>query len=285
MAKKSTIQTLTTLLVLTTPTASFSPIQPLKHASTDKTSTSLHIFGEAFNKAFEEEGPLGKGITVGKLQIALSLSSSERSSPTSILRLLEDSARDGSITEEYDDESYDYGGDSHLSQMCHATCLALMRKSDDWVGACSESRWFKSEEGGKAESLYNQWADREAAKFEKTKQLSMLHESVGDEYVNELRQSVKKEYIPDEDSSTEESRPTIAVISLIIEIQGDSTLFSRAGFSISETKDCLSSIMSDCRVMNGDCLNAVEVFWTPSDNNEVLTERDTVLDFPELISF
>jgi uncharacterized membrane protein len=83
------------------------------------------------------------------------------------LRLLEDSARDGSITEEYDDESYDYGGDSHLSQMCHATCLALMRKSDDWVGACSESRWFKSEEGGKAESLYNQWADREAAKFEK----------------------------------------------------------------------------------------------------------------------
>jgi len=70
-----------------------------------------------------------------------------------------------------------------------------------------------------------------------------------------------------------------------MEIQGDSTLFSRAGYSISETKDVLSSIMADCRVDNGDCLNAVEVFWTPSDVNEVLTERDTVLDFPELISF
>ena len=43
--------------------------------------------------------------------------------------------------------------------------------------------------------------------------------------------------------------------------------------------------MADCRIDYGDCLNAVEVFWTPSDANEVLTERDTVLDFPELISF
>lgn len=25
----------------------------------------------------------------------------------------------------------------------------------------------------------------------------------------------------------------------------------------------------------GDCLNAVEVFWTPSEPSEVLTERDS----------
>jgi hypothetical protein len=167
MPKRQTVQTLTTLLALATPTASFTPIQAVNHVTLERTPTSLHIFGEAFDKAFEEEGPLGKGITVGKLQIALSLSASERTSPTSILRLLEDSARDDAITEDYDDESYDYAGDSHLSQMCHATCLALMRKSDDWVGACGESKWFKNEDGGKAESLYNQWADREAAKFEK----------------------------------------------------------------------------------------------------------------------
>jgi len=51
--------------------------------------------------------------------------------------------------------------------MCHATCLGLLRKSDDWIGACSDSKWFKGDDGSKAESLYNQWADREAAKFEK----------------------------------------------------------------------------------------------------------------------
>jgi hypothetical protein len=147
------------------------PIHPFTFTSIQPHRTSaLHIFGdarEAFDKAFEEEGPLGKGITVGKLQIALSLSAAERTSKSSILRLLEDSARDDDIEEGYDDPSYDYGGDSHLSQMCHATCLALLRKSDDWVGACSEFKWFKGEDGGKAESLYNQWADREAAKFEK----------------------------------------------------------------------------------------------------------------------
>ncbi|KAL7502121.1 hypothetical protein ACHAWX_000463, partial [Stephanocyclus meneghinianus] len=211
-------------------------------------------------KAFEEEGPLGKGITVGKIQIALSLSGPERTSKDSILSLLENSARNSEDTLGYDDDYEDGYGDSHLSQMCHKTCLALMRKSDDWIGACSESKWFKDENGSKAESLFNQWADREATKFE-------------------------KEYIPDEVPSSTESSPTIAVISLIIEIQGDSTNLSRAGFSIAETKEVLASIASDCRVEGGDCLNAVEVFWTPSDLAEVLTERVTVLDFPELISF
>jgi uncharacterized membrane protein len=45
--------------------------------------------------------------------------------------------------------------------------LALLRRSDDWVAACSASEWFKQDDAGKAESLFNDWANREAAKFEK----------------------------------------------------------------------------------------------------------------------
>eukprot|EP00804_Cyclotella_cryptica_P005917 CCRYP_000192-RA/>CCRYP_000192-RA protein AED:0.01 eAED:0.01 QI:110/1/1/1/1/1/2/1165/258 len=256
----TTIKKLTTFFACATAANAFTPKPLTNPIRSESSKTALNIFGEAFEKAFEEEGPLGKGITVGKIQIALSLSGPERTSKDSILSLLENSARNSEDTLGYDDDYEDGYGDSHLSQMCHKTCLALMRKSDDWIGACSESKWFKGEDGAKAESLFNQWADREAAKFE-------------------------KEYIPDESSSSTESSPTIAVISLILEIQGDSTNFSRAGFSISETKEVLASIASDCRVEGGDCLNAVEVFWTPSDLGEVLTERDTVLDFPELISF
>jgi hypothetical protein len=148
---------LPTVSAFTTHTPLQSPLKP--------SSTSLSIFREALNKAFEEEGPLGKGITVGKLQIALSLTGPERTSPDSILSLLEESSRQD--PEGYDDDYEDGYGDSHLSKMCHATCLALMRKSDDWIGGCSESKWFKGEEGGKAESLFNMWADREAAKFGK----------------------------------------------------------------------------------------------------------------------
>ena len=97
----------------------------------------------------------------------MALSAQERTSKNSLLRLLEESARDDDLASSYDEEEYDYGGDSHLSKMCHSTCLALLRKSDDWIGACSDSKWFKGDDAGKAESLYNQWADREAAKFEK----------------------------------------------------------------------------------------------------------------------
>lgn len=36
-------------------------------------------------------------------------------------------------------------------------------------------------------------------------------------------------------------------------------------------------------VDGGGCVNAVEVFWTPSQRDEVLTKQEMVMDFPELI--
>ena len=105
-----------------------------------------------FDKLFEEEGTLGKGITVGKVQVALR---SPNRSDSSIFGLLEDCAVDtGNEPEE-------------LSRMANDVCLALMRKSDQWVGACSTSKWFKEDEAGKAESYYNELVNKEILKFEK----------------------------------------------------------------------------------------------------------------------
>jgi uncharacterized membrane protein len=59
--------------------------------------------------------------------------------------------------------------------------------------------------------------------------------------------------------------------------------FNRAGYSITETKEVLSSIASDCMVDEGDCLNAVEIFWCPSERNEVLNKLDVITDFPEIL--
>jgi uncharacterized membrane protein len=36
-------------------------------------------------------------------------------------------------------------------------------------------------------------------------------------------------------------------------------------------------------VDGGECVNAVELLWTPSDREEVLKSQDVILDFPELI--
>jgi hypothetical protein len=59
--------------------------------------------------------------------------------------------------------------------------------------------------------------------------------------------------------------------------------FDGAGFSITGTQEVLSSIASDCMVEYGEMVNAVEVFWTPSERDEILTRNDVILDFPELI--
>lgn len=142
-----------------------------------------------FGKMFEEEGPLGKGITVGKVQVCLS--TNDRSSSTSIFQLMERQAN--KIDE--DSES------PELAQMANEVCLALLRKKDDWSGACSSSKWFSENDAGKAESYFNDLANTEAAKFE-------------------------KEYIPLEGSSssaTGSGSPTQVVVSLLLEVQGDST--------------------------------------------------------------
>lgn len=99
---------------------------------------------------------LGKGITVGKVQVALI---SPDRSDSSIFSLLEDCASDtGNEPQE-------------LSRMANDVCLALMRKSDDWIGACSASKWFKGDNAGQAESYYNELANTEAMKFEKVNSL------------------------------------------------------------------------------------------------------------------
>lgn len=59
--------------------------------------------------------------------------------------------------------------------------------------------------------------------------------------------------------------------------------FEGAGYSLSGTQEVLSSIASDCMVDNGECLNAVEIFWSPSERSEVLSRIDVITDFPEII--
>jgi hypothetical protein len=105
-----------------------------------------------FDKIFEEEGILGKGITVGKISVALRCTDR---SETSIFGLLESHASDNS------------DANPDLARMANNVCLDLIRKSDDWVAAYSTSKWFSGNDAGKAESYYNDLANNEAVKFEK----------------------------------------------------------------------------------------------------------------------
>ena len=184
---------------------------------------------------------LGKGITVGKVQIAFA-------------------TRDRSICKALEKCANDVEGDDpgSLAQFTNEICLVLLRNSADWVGACSASKWFTGDDAGKAEKLHNEWVNKEASKFE-------------------------KEYIPSSNDETKAGGPTTVVVSLVVEIQGDSTNFDGAGFSLAGTKEVITSLASDVLVDEGYCLNASEVFWCPSDPTEVMTSIDVITDFPEIV--
>jgi Protein of unknown function (DUF1517) len=109
-----------------------------------------------FDKLFEEEGPLGKGITIGKVQVALM---SPDRGDNSIFAALQDNAR----WVEGDDEP------ASLADLAHDVCLSLLRKKDYWTAAHSQSVWFSANDASKAEAKYNEWSNTEAAKFEKVR--------------------------------------------------------------------------------------------------------------------
>ena len=109
---------------------------------------------QIFDKLFEEEGILGKGITVGKVQVALM--SYDRSADSIFGFLQKKAASSGDSPQE-------------LSRLANDVCLTLLRKSDDWVGACSSSKWFKFDDAGKAEAYYNDLSNAEALKYEKVR--------------------------------------------------------------------------------------------------------------------
>lgn len=192
--------------------------QPSLQQKATTSTTQLQLF----DKLFEEEGILGKGITVGKVQIALN---SPNRGPNSIFGILEKEAND----------------DKTLPELTHAICLALLRKSDEWIGAAGTGQWFSGNDAGKAESLFNDFANKEATKFEK---VSVFCCFVAKNYIQAGKQCLRcnhmcmkwatwepianfvifpfQEYIPDEDDE-EGGGATIVVVSLVIEIEGDST--------------------------------------------------------------
>ena len=72
-------------------------------------------------------------------------------------------------------------------------------------------------------------------------------------------QHIPKLQTPDHDTNGS-GGSTMVVVSLILEIQGDSIKFDGAGYSIFTSKEVLAGIASDCLVADGFCLNAAKIF-------------------------
>jgi uncharacterized membrane protein len=82
-------------------------------------------------------------------------------------------------------------------------------------------------------------------------------------------------------SSKGDSQATMAVVTLLLSIDGDSTKIPQIN-SIADVETALRKIASDSKVE--DCLQSAEILWTPEERYETLSPRDVISDYPELRS-
>jgi len=73
---------------------------------------------------------------------------------------------------------------------------------------------------------------------------------------------------------------TMAVVSIIMAIQGDQTKVATPMNSRQDVVDALTMIANHSSV--DDCLQSVEILWTPDDPTVRLTNHDLVADYPDL---
>jgi len=76
------------------------------------------------------------------------------------------------------------------------------------------------------------------------------------------------------------SRATFAVVTILLAISGDTTVLPKIR-SASDIEAALHRIAVDAQVE--DCIQSTELLWTPTDPNEVLTKRDILVDYPDLV--
>lgn len=201
---------------------------------------------DGIRNPFEEATALGKGMSFFKIQVALDC---DDRSPSSILGMMAAKA-----------DNANTNSARGLATLVSDICLVLLRKSDDWTAASSETMIFQGKEAdGKAESFFNSQVNRELAKFE-------------------------KEYFPPMAERAGES--TKVVVSIVGAIRGDRTAtFGNVGGDARALRSALETVSADVMVEYGELLVASEILWTPSDPEEVLTRQDIIMDYPELMDF
>mmetsp|Transcript_26656 Transcript_26656/g.44983 ORF Transcript_26656/g.44983 Transcript_26656/m.44983 type:complete len:370 (+) Transcript_26656:151-1260(+) len=195
-------------------------------------------------------GSLGGGATVMKVQVALDSDWSQAGNIMDTMSNL--AAKKGAVT-----------GRTEISSLLSEASLALLRKKSAWSAAAIEGERFNG--AMKAEPFFQSMAVQERAKFE-----------------TESNGSRESGYATIQPSDTGLSKPTQAVVSLVIAVRGRSDALRQLRNS-NDVSACLQTLASEALTDDGENIMAVEVLWTPSENGNTLSERDLIMDYPELI--
>jgi uncharacterized membrane protein len=199
---------------------------------------------------------LGPGTSVVQLSVAMQVP--DRDDPNSILaalnRLSKTARTDSRVG---------------IANLTSQVALEILRRKSSIVSACGNAQHFGDRT--KASREYQSKSIQERAKFE-TESISKYG---GVDYSSSNNNSNKK----NNDGS---SKATMAVITLVLAIDGDSTskgLSNKGNMinSMSDVEKALQRIASDTKV--DDCLQSAEILWTPEDRSETLSLRGIVADY------
>jgi len=238
-------------------TPMFSPFTPFYYSSPLSGVTNLiltvgtiYVLARVGGAFFSGNGLLGagnEGATVIKLQLAVD---SSWESDGIIRSLTSIAARNSNLNDRSD-----------LANLLSETSLALLRRQNDWYAVSHEVQSFNDEDSN-TESAFQRLAIKERTKFEKENQASFA--------------SIK--------NSNKVGGSTVAVVSLIVALRGKNSNYKSVRNFV-ETRNCLEALAGDALVNDGENVLAVEVLWTPDEPNVVLTEREVIENYPELLKF
>lgn len=200
---------------------------------------------------------LGPGVSVAEISIALDVP--DRDSPNSILSALDRLSRTAKTDSRVG-----------LQNLTSQVAIELLRRKLSIVAASTRAYHFKDEH--KAQREYNNISIQERGKFQR----ETVSKYGGVDYSDvRIQQSTSEEY---------SGKATVAVVTIVLLIDGDSTskqLSSKVN-SIRDVEDALSQIAADSKADN--CLRGAEILWSPEERDETLTMRDVLADYSSLRS-
>ena len=194
---------------------------------------------------FDDSGSLGSGATLMKIQVALD---DDWSSKGNIMDTL------SVVSSKYSDLS----SRSALSQLLSDTSLALLRKSADWNAVAYDGEFFRGGNSREVEPAFQRVAVRERSKFDQETSGVARYSGI-------------------------DSRPTQVVVSLLVALRGKSQAYADKVSSSRQLKECLQNLAADALTDEGENIMAVELLFTPSEPGSVISERDIIEDYPELL--
>lgn len=178
---------------------------------------------------------------------------------------------------------------SGLGLLLSETALSLLRAKQSWTAASVEVEQFRGLDAlQRAEPYYQRRVVDERSKFEKEVTGPNAHitayagSGAGGEMQHILNQHRD---LAVTDSSNRNSK-THAVVSLLVVLRGrsDGLPSTRQALSAGNVARWLQALAAEGLSSEGENLLGMEVLWTPAERGRILTERDLLMDYPELVA-